>query len=65
MNELILPKGFYVVPFWVCYVFWVRDYNILPQKEQHWRVWVVMHSPFTHDKELILYQTIHHSLKDG
>ena len=33
-------KGSYVVPFWVCYVFLVRDYNVLPQKELHRRVWV-------------------------
>ena len=32
-----LPKGSYVVPFWVCYV---RDFNILPKKELHRRVWV-------------------------
>ena len=39
-----LPKGSYVVPFWVCYgsamVFLVTDYNILPKKELHRRVWV-------------------------
>ena len=35
-----LPKGSNVVPFWVCYGFWVRDYNILPKKELHRRVWV-------------------------
>ena len=27
-----LPKGSNVVPFWVCYGFWVRDYYILPKK---------------------------------
>ena len=37
----ILPKGSYVVPFWVCYGFFlVRDYNILPKKELHRRVWL-------------------------
>ena len=35
-----LPKGPNVVPFWVCYGFWVRDYNILPKKELHRRVWL-------------------------
>ena len=35
-----LPKGSNVVPFWDLYGFWVRDYNILPKKELHWRVWV-------------------------
>ena len=35
-----LPKGSYVVPFWVCYGFLVRNYNILPKKELHRRVWV-------------------------
>ena len=36
-----LPKGSYVVPFGVCYgCFGVRDYNVLPNKEQHRRVWV-------------------------
>ena len=33
-----LPKGSYVVPFWVCYGFLVRDYNIVPKKELHRRV---------------------------
>ena len=37
-----LPRGSYVVPFWVCYGFLVRDYNILPKKELHRRVWVGM-----------------------
>ena len=32
------PKGSNVVPFWVCYGFLVRDYNILPKKELHRRV---------------------------
>ena len=32
--------GANVVPFWVCVDFWVRDYNILPKKELHRRVWV-------------------------
>ena len=27
-----IPKGSYVVPFWVCYGFLVRDYNILPKR---------------------------------
>ena len=35
-----LPKGSYVVPFWVCYCFLVRDYSILPKNELHRRVWV-------------------------
>ena len=35
-----LPNGSNVVPFWVCYGFWVRNYNILPKKELHRRVWV-------------------------
>ena len=37
-----LPKGSYVVPFWVCYGFWGKGlyYNVLPKKEQHRRVWV-------------------------
>ena len=35
-----LPKGSNVVLFWVCYGFWVRDYNRLPKKELHRRVWV-------------------------
>ena len=35
-----LPKGSNVVPFGVCYGFLVRDYNILPRKELHRRVWV-------------------------
>ena len=35
-----LPKGSYVVPFWVCYVFLIGDCNILPKKELHRRVWV-------------------------
>ena len=35
-----LPKGSYVVPFWVCYGFLVRDDNILPKKELHRMVWV-------------------------
>ena len=35
-----LPKGSYVVLFWVCYGFLVREYNILPKKELHRRVWV-------------------------
>ena len=34
------PKGSYVVPFWVCYSVFVRDYNLLPQKELYWRFWV-------------------------
>ena len=38
--SICLPKGSNVVPFCVCYGFWVRDYNILPQKELHSRVWV-------------------------
>ena len=37
---LYIPKGSNVVPFWVCYGFGVRDYNILPEKELHRRVWV-------------------------
>ena len=35
-----LRKGSNVVPFWVCYGFWVRDYNIVPKKELHWSPWV-------------------------
>ena len=35
-----LPKGSYVVPFWVCYGFLVRDLDILPKKELRRRVWV-------------------------
>ena len=35
-----LPKRSYVVPFWVCYGFLVRDYSILPKKELHRRLWV-------------------------
>ena len=35
-----LPKGSYVVPFWVSYGFLGMDYNILPTKELHRRVWV-------------------------
>ena len=35
-----LPKGSNVVPFRVCYGFWVKDYNRLPKKELHRRVWV-------------------------
>ena len=34
-----LVKGSYVVPFGVCYGFWVGDYNIRPKKELHRRVW--------------------------
>ena len=34
-----LPNGSNVVPFWVSYVFLVRDDNILPKKELHRRVW--------------------------
>ena len=33
-----LPKGCYVVPFWVCYGSVVMDYTILPKKELHRRV---------------------------
>ena len=36
-----LPKGSYVVPFGVCYGFWVRCCNILPKEELHWRFLVV------------------------
>ena len=25
-------KGSYVVPFWVCHGFWVREHNLQPQK---------------------------------
>ena len=39
-SPTTLPKGSNVVPFWVCYGFWVRDYNILPKKELHWSPWV-------------------------
>ena len=39
-TTVFIPKGSNVVPFWVCYGFWVRDYNILPKKELHRRVWV-------------------------
>ena len=35
-----LPTGSYVVPFWVCYNFLVRDFYILPKKELHFRFWV-------------------------
>ena len=35
-----LPKGSCVVLFGVCYGFWAGDYNILPKKELHRRVWV-------------------------
>ena len=35
-----IPKGSNVAPFWVCYVFVVRDYTRLPQQELHRRVWV-------------------------
>ena len=38
-NEL--PKGSNVVVFGFVMGFWVRDYNILPKKELHWRVWVM------------------------
>ena len=33
-------KGSYVVAFWVCYGFFARDWNIIPKKELHRRVWV-------------------------
>ena len=39
-QELGLPKGSNVVPFWVCYGFGVDDYNIVPKKELHRRVCV-------------------------
>ena len=38
-----VPKGPYVVPFWVCYGFWrgiIAYYPIIPEKELHSRVWV-------------------------
>ena len=37
-----LPKGSNLVPFWVYDGFLVRDDNILPKKELHRRVWVVI-----------------------
>ena len=40
-GKVALPKGSNVVPYWVCYGFLLRDYNILPKKELHRRVWVV------------------------
>ena len=33
-----LPKGSKVAPFWACYGFWARDYDIRPEKEPHRRV---------------------------
>ena len=41
MRLVAIPKGSNVVPFWYVMVFLVRDYNILPKKELHRRVWVV------------------------
>ena len=35
-----LPKTSYVVPFWFCYGFLVRDRNLLPKKGTHRGVWV-------------------------
>ena len=35
-----IPKGSCVGPLWVCYGFLARDFNILPTKELHRRVWV-------------------------
>ena len=40
MGGRDVPKGSNVVPFWVCYDVLVRDYNGLPKKELHRRVWV-------------------------
>ena len=40
VGVILLPKGSNVVPFWVCYVFVVRDCNRLPKKELHRRVLV-------------------------
>ena len=34
------PKGSYAVPLWVCYVFLVKDYNLLHKRELHRRFWV-------------------------
>ena len=39
-QHITLPKGSNVVPFWVCYGFGVKDYNMLPKKELHWSPWV-------------------------
>ena len=39
-GDKSIPKGSNVVPFWVCYGFLVRDYNILSKKELRRRVWV-------------------------
>ena len=39
-KRYTLTKGSNVVPFWVCYGFLVKDYNVPPKKELHRRVWV-------------------------
>ena len=36
-----IPKGSHVLPFGVCYGFWVREYDLVPKKELLRRVWVM------------------------